>query len=239
MGGLARAQVPESAATISTKIESGNSETVRRWVQLSCVGSYQAKSKAVVLDEQGKKLVLIVTSSGCDEFAVILFKRSGDFEDAWSYEQTIRLQSRYETTPTVRYPEFAQSGIHEIFISGVVTDSGSGVTQRDCVVLKLIDGHLTMVFNESEFVSLSTKNLEVLQKSNFGIRDSSPANMSGNQFLREDQSVTVNGKRIERVRNCFWDDFLRHFTCVEGVPGSSAHMPDKSSAPGAHRVVRH
>lgn len=212
----------ESRDSITAKIESGDVKAMNRWVQLSCVGSYKVTTTPAKLDPDEDHLVAVVTSVGCDQLGVIVFSRVHEQQNAYIYEDGIRLSSFYGQQPKFQYPELATPGIQEILINGVVTDTGSGVLQRDCLILKLLNKRLATVFRKSELVRFSQKNASLAQKSTFVVRDSKAFNMAGNKFLQEEQTVSFGGRSIARTRNCFWEENLRHFTCVEG---SSDHSP--------------
>jgi hypothetical protein len=232
---MGRAQVAESSDSITNKIESGNADAIQDWMQMSCVGSYRATSAVMTLDVHEDRLVVVVTSVGCDQFAIILFRNSSDSTGRWTYDQTIQLSSPYGAVPKVVYPQFVERGIHEIFISGIITDSGSGVLQRDCIVLKLIHERLLTVFDDSEFVSFSEKERNIIQRSTFTVHDSVDANIAGNQFLKEERRVTTNGHRSVRVRNCYWDSRIKHFMCVEGSMIHKDTVPRHIVGPNARR----
>jgi len=212
----------EEQSVIIKKIESGNSKALQEWVQLSCVGSYRAVAHSAILGRGEEHLVITVDSPNCDHFAIVLFRRSSTSLDEWTYVDTIKLPSGTNSVPRVQFADFAQKGINEIYVSGMLTDSGSGITQRGCIILKLINGRLMTVFNGTEFVSLDGQDVRVLQKSYFTIHDSETAGISGFKFLREERTVEVNNHRVRRIQNCFWDQDIHHFTCVEGTTVAAA-----------------
>jgi hypothetical protein len=215
-------QAIESRESIVAKIESSNQETLNRWVQLSCVGSYKAAVTTTKLNVNEDHLAAFISSIGCDQFAIVVFSKVNQQQNAYVFENSIKLFSAFGVAPKVEYIEMATRGSQEIFVTGLVSDSGSGVLQRDCLVLKLLNKKLATVFVSPQFVRFSKGNANLIQNSKFVIEDSKSFGIAGNNFLREERTVSVGGRAIMRTRNCFWNADIQHFACVEGFSG---HTP--------------
>lgn len=190
----------------------------------SCLESENLQEKVVMLANHERYLVVVAGDVSCERYLLILFHEEHYGNGDWSFIQTVEMPLRYAMKPEVEYPEFVERGVHEVLVKGVVVDTGSGMLQKDVIIMKLIDGKLRVVFENSEHVSYSSSDYRVLASTDYQIKNSGSDGVAGYSYLHMIESVSVGRRHIQRVRICMWNGELLHFECVENAPRFSGHV---------------
>jgi len=230
--GAAAAQAGESEAVILARLESAPTGQEAAWMKDVCAGG-RAEAHRAQLGGGRRHLVVEADACGEESLAILVFGETAPGSERWSYEQKIVLMERYGVRPRVSFPTLARKGEQEIMVERVMVDWGTGIQQYDRIILKMVDGRLTTVFEEPEEVSvhmLGSEQYMLEERRLFTVERA--VDGDGVMRLHERQMLrgrsvgkARKGKRaamvgVERQRDCSWDEALRHFVCVEDLSGA-------------------
>ena len=171
----------------------------------------------VVLSRGEKHVVYSLNDEGCQQTLLVVFRKN-PLGGPWSHLQTIVLPLRYGVKPLVEYPEFAEKGVHEIFIKDFVSDWGTGVLQRDAVIFKLIDGKLRVIFDGPAMIRFRPSDYHLTEDVKYTVAPSEVDGVSGYSYLKVVTHVSTGKQSMQRERSCIWSESLAHFNCVETTP---------------------
>ncbi len=140
---------PEKIVDLLKKGCNPETESVARLLNLECRSFENVTGTKVQLERQVPSVV-VTAFDGDNLSIVVLTERAG----RWQCVETRTFASKYNL-PTVSFPSLVETGIQEIAVNQETLMRGTGLLETHQVIYKLIDGHLTLIFDQAVHSVLS------------------------------------------------------------------------------------
>lgn len=202
-------QVPRSASFTdparvrdALKLNGARQPEVVRSLNLPCFSYEESSLDFVKLRAAGQQAVVVARSSSCDVMSLLVFDRTAS---GWVLRDSLSLSTHYGMQPKISFPRLIAPNVQSIQVEGEPTDWGTGALQRDFALYGYCGdaAPLITVLDEPLEARLEEEQTGQSEKNRFRTTAAQPNSGSFMDIL-EEQSITVRGVTVKRVRRFHW-----------------------------------
>jgi hypothetical protein len=198
-----------------------------------CNDFNKVETRKASLVKGAESIVLLVWSDQCESIFLIPVVKE---RSAWVAYNAIGIWAKF-SEPTIRFDSLVEPGVQEIITSNVTVDQGTGFWQRNMTILKFMQGGLRVIFDQPEYLHVSTPIYEAGIPVLFGDDETSEfafskcdGSVPGLQSIEEKRSIEIEKesaaedsdfhekKSVTVFRGYAWAPRLEIFRMIEEAP---------------------